>query len=58
MIGARIFQRSFTTKGRRGLGIGTYFMTFLGENILGGEVGFESTPADGARIYLYLPQKE
>jgi len=57
MIKGRIFQRSFSTKGRRGRGIGTYSMKFLGENILQGEVGFESSIEQGTCFYVYLPEK-
>jgi signal transduction histidine kinase len=51
----RIFQQSFSTKGQRGRGMGTYFMKFMGENVLSGEVGFTSTSESGTRFHLLLP---
>ncbi len=54
-IASRIFLRSFSTKGPRGRGLGTYSMKLLGENILGGEVGFSSTPEQGTQFYFRLP---
>jgi len=36
----RIFQRSFSTKGETGRGIGTYSMKLFGERYLGGRVSF------------------
>jgi hypothetical protein len=38
----RIFQRSFSTKGTVGRGLGTYVMKLFGEGVLHGEVGFET----------------
>ena len=54
-IRPRIFQRSFSTKGQRGRGMGTYFMKFMGENVLSGEVGFTSNSEEGTRFHLLLP---
>jgi signal transduction histidine kinase len=51
----RMFQRAFTTKGGIGRGFGTYGMKLLGENYLGGEVGFESTQDSTTRFYISLP---
>jgi len=56
VVQPRIFQRSFSTKGRKGRGLGTYSMKFLGENILRGEVGFESTQERGTCFHIYLPR--
>lgn len=54
-VASRIFLRSFSTKGTNGRGLGTYSMKLLGENVLGGEVGFTSTPEDGTQFFLFLP---
>lgn len=54
---SRIFQRSFSSKGSHGRGLGTYSMKLLGENVLGGKVGFTSTEADGTAFYLMLPRE-
>jgi len=54
-VAARIFQRSFSTKGTPGRGLGTYSMKLFGENILGGKVGFHSTDQQGTTFYLTLP---
>lgn len=43
----QIFQKSFSTKGVQGRGIGTYCARLLGESCLHGRVSFTSTPADG-----------
>jgi len=58
MVRPRIFQRSFSTKGRRGRGLGTYSMKYLGENILGGEVGFQSSREEGTCFHLFLPRRD
>jgi signal transduction histidine kinase len=51
----RVFTRSFTTKGERGRGLGTYGMKLLGERHLKGEVAFVSTPEDGTTFFIRLP---
>lgn len=51
----RIFQRSFSTKGRAGRGLGTYAMKLFGENLLGGKVGFDTGP-DGTTFWIRLPR--
>lgn len=50
-----VFTRSFSTKGGRGRGLGTYSMKLLGERYLGGEVSFESTPEAGTTFWIALP---
>ncbi|MDD2365776.1 MAG: PAS domain-containing sensor histidine kinase [Desulfuromonadaceae bacterium] len=42
-IQLNLFNRSFSTKGKSGRGIGTYSMKLFGERYLGGEVGFNSS---------------
>ena len=51
---SRIFQRSFTTKGSTGRGLGTYAMKLFGEKVLGGKVGFD-TDAAGTTFWVRLP---
>jgi signal transduction histidine kinase len=51
----QIFQRSFTTKGQPGRGIGTYSIRLLGERYLGGKVGFTSQAPEGTTFWLAIP---
>ena len=51
----RIFVRSFSTKGGRGRGLGTYSMKLLGERHLGGEVSFTSSAEAGTTFSIRLP---
>lgn len=53
----QIFQRSFSTKGESGRGIGTYSMKLFGEHYLAGRVGFTSVEPQGTTFYLTLPQR-
>lgn len=57
-VAGRVFQRSFSTKARQGRGIGTYSMKLLGEGILGGSVGFESSTPGGTTFWFRLPAAE
>ena len=50
----RVFQRSFSTKGR-GRGMGTYGMKLLAERYLGATVRFSSEPGRGTTFVLSLP---
>ena len=52
----QVFQRSFSTKGAAGRGIGTYSMKLFGERYLGGEVGFVSRELEGTTFRLRLPK--
>jgi hypothetical protein len=52
----QIFQRSFSTKGETGRGVGTYSMKLLGERYLGGMLRFASTPVEGTTFTLTLPK--
>ena len=54
-VQAQIFQRSFSTKGESGRGIGTYSVKLLTENYLRGAVEFRSTVEDGTTFTLRLP---
>lgn len=52
----QIFQRSFSTKGN-GRGLGTYSMKLLGEQYLGGKVGFISNEEQGTVFYIDFPSE-
>lgn len=51
-----VFKRSFSTKGA-GRGLGTYSVKLIGENYLGGVVGFHSTPGTGTIFWINLPRE-
>jgi nitrogen-specific signal transduction histidine kinase len=53
----QVFQRSFSTKGEAGRGIGTYSMKLFGERYLGGKVDFESRSSEGTTFRLALLKK-
>jgi hypothetical protein len=50
----QMFKRSFSTKGEKGRGIGTYSMKLFGERYLNGQVDFESSPDKGTVFYFQL----
>ncbi len=52
----QLFQRSFSTKGESGRGIGTYSIKLLGERYLRGKVGFISQESLGTTFTLTLPR--
>lgn len=54
-VQGRIFQRSYSTKAKRGRGLGTYSMKLLGETYLGGRVDFTSVEGEGTFFRLFLP---
>ena len=54
-VALRIFQRSFSTKGQAGRGIGTYSMKLFGEKILGGKVSFTSRSGEGTTFRFMHP---
>lgn len=60
-IGARLFHRSFSTKGS-GRGLGTYSVKLFAERYLGGKVSFRSSPDEGTvftvRCPLTLPDRD
>jgi len=51
----QIFRRSFSTKGGRGRGLGTYSMKLFGERYLGGRVGFNTSSGAGTEFFISLP---
>jgi hypothetical protein len=54
-IQMQIFQRSFSTKGEAGRGIGTHSVKLLTESYLGGKVSFVSTEEEGTTFTVTLP---
>jgi signal transduction histidine kinase len=52
----QIFQRSFSTKGQSGRGIGTHSAKLFGERCLGGRVSFVSAAPDGTTFTVALPR--
>ncbi len=50
----QIFNRSFSTKGS-GRGIGTFSIKLIGEEYLGGNVGFSSNEKEGTTFWIDLP---
>ncbi len=55
-IQKQIFQRSFSTKGGSGRGIGTHSVKLLTERYLGGEVSFVSASPGGTTFMVMLPK--
>jgi signal transduction histidine kinase len=53
----QVFQRSFSTKGHPGRGIGTYSMKLLGEQYLAGKVEFVSQSPEGTTFTLTIPKR-
>ncbi|HEY3401551.1 MAG TPA: HAMP domain-containing sensor histidine kinase [Geothrix sp.] len=52
-VQSRIFQRSFSTKGAAGRGLGTYAMKLFGESVLHGQVGFD-TGSGGTTFWIRI----
>lgn len=55
-VQAQVFQRSFSTKGGTGRGIGTHSVKLLTERYLGGRVGFVSREPAGTTFTVELPR--
>ena len=54
-IQRQIFQRSFSTKGGAGRGVGTYAVRLFVERYLAGKVSFVSDEAQGTVFQVFLP---
>ncbi|HEY3382465.1 MAG TPA: HAMP domain-containing sensor histidine kinase [Vicinamibacterales bacterium] len=54
----QVFQRSFSTKGGRGRGVGTYSARLLAERHLRGRLTFTSAPGQGTIFVLELTAQE
>lgn len=52
----QLFERSFSTKGDEGRGIGTYSIKLFGEKFLKGKVSFVSSEAEGTTFRFTLPK--
>jgi len=50
----RIFTRSFSTKAKKGRGLGTYAMKLFGERYLGGAVSFVTSEEEGTTFTIRL----
>ncbi len=55
-IQLQIFQRSFSTKGQTGRGIGTYSIKLFAEQYLRGKVNFSSAAPEGTSFILTIPK--
>ena len=55
-VRAQMFQRSFSTKGGTGRGVGAYSVKLLTENYLKGMVEFRSTASEGTTFTVHLPR--
>ena len=53
----QVFQRSFSTKGGPGRGVGTYGARLLVQRYLGGTLSFTSVPGSGTTFVLSLPEE-
>ena len=56
-IQLQIFNRSFSTKAKKGRGIGTYSVKLLIENYLKGKVNFISNETDQTKFIIEVPKK-
>lgn len=54
----QLFQRSFSTKGGTGRGVGTYSVKLLTETYLHGRVSFDSSPGAGTTFVITLPARD
>lgn len=54
-VAMHIFVRYFSTKGRRGRGLGTYGTRLIVERFLGGRVSFTSSESEGTTFRVELP---
>ncbi len=52
----QVFQRSFSTKGSTGRGIGTYSVRLFGERYLKGKVSFTSREPEGTTFHITIPK--
>ena len=56
-IQLQIFNRSFSTKAKKGRGIGTYSVKLLIENYLKGKVSFVSNDENQTQFIIEVPKK-
>jgi len=50
-----LFRKAVSTKRGTGRGLGTYAMRLIGEELLGGKVGFQTGIKEGTTFYISLP---
>jgi signal transduction histidine kinase len=55
-VALQIFNRSFSTKGTAGRGLGTYSMKLFGEQYIGGVVDFKTGADEGTVFRITLPR--
>ncbi len=55
-VAARVFERCFSTKACQGRGLGTFSAKLLGEQLLGGEVGFAPHGGTSTRFFIWIPE--
>jgi signal transduction histidine kinase len=55
-VAMQVFVRYFTTKGRRGRGLGTYGARLIAERYLGGSLSFATSETQGTTFRLKLPR--
>lgn len=56
-VRAQVFNRSFSTKGTPGRGIGTYSVKLITEKYLGGGISFEAEDGRGTTFSVALPSE-
>ena len=56
-VQAQLFQRSFSTKGGSGRGVGTFSVKLFCEGFLGGQVGYASSEQEGTTFTATIPQR-
>jgi diguanylate cyclase (GGDEF)-like protein len=55
-VAGRVFERCFSTKGCQGRGLGAFGAKLLGEQLLGGEVGFAPHGGTSTRFFIWIPE--
>ena len=55
-VAVRVFERCFSTKACQGRGLGTFGAKLLGEQMLGGEVGFAPHGGTSTRFFIWIPE--
>ena len=55
-VAGRVFERCFSTKGCEGRGLGTFGARLLGEQLMGGEVGFAPHGGTSTRFFIWIPE--
>ena len=55
-VAVRVFERCFSTKACQGRGLGAFGAKLLGEQLLGGEVGFAPHGGTNTRFFIWIPE--